>query len=94
MALAAANLVVPGLGFLTLAAKWGVEGIRNSTTTAELVSDSRPLDLVEEVAPGVTQFARRVLPVVIFVEDLHRADESLVELLRRLLVLPMRGSWS
>jgi tetratricopeptide (TPR) repeat protein len=88
--LAAANMAVPGLGFLVLAGKWGMRSLRKRAPgeTAGPVLDvsaAQGVDLVQEIAPGVGQVARDVVPVVIFVEDFHRSDDSLVELLARLL---------
>ncbi len=90
-ALAALNVVVPGLGFVALAAKWTYQGVKDRRADEELVN--KPADLAEETAVGVATFAREALPVVIFVEDLHNADEQLVELLRRLLVTTMPECW-
>ena len=76
---------VPGLGFVVLAAKWGIRKLKEPSAGRVEVGLSDKLDLVDEVAPGIARFAREVVPVVIFVEDLHRADDSLVELLSRLM---------
>ena len=89
--LAAANVAVPGLGILLHAVDRGVHWLRNreseDTTAAAITeaSGARGVDLVDEVAPAVGQVARKVVPIVIFVEDLHRSDQSLVELLARVL---------
>jgi tetratricopeptide (TPR) repeat protein len=85
-----ANLAVPGLGVLVLAAKWGAQGLREGRLAAEAspVVDAagrgRP-DLVDELAPALERLGAAGLPIVIVIEDLHLADESLVELLARLL---------
>jgi len=47
--------------------------------------DATGPDLVDELAPALERLGAAGLPIVIMVEDLHLADESLVELLARLL---------
>jgi hypothetical protein len=85
-----ANLPVPGLGVLALTAKWGVPGRRDGRLAAqdspvvEAAGRGRS-DLVDELAPALERLGAAGLPIVITIEDLHLADESLVELLARLL---------
>ena len=85
-----ANLPVPGLGVLALAAKWGLPGRRDRG----LATQGGPVveapgrgrsDLVDELAPALERLGAAGLPIVITIEDLHLADESLVEFLARLL---------
>jgi len=82
-----ANLAVPGLGLLVLAVKWGVQSVAagdDAPATIDATGGART-DLVGELAPAVTMLTSVGCPVVVVVEDLHLADESLVELLARLL---------
>ena len=85
-----ANLPVPGLGVLALTAKWGVPGRRDGrllaqgSPVAEAAGRIRS-DLVDELAPALERLGAAGLPIVITIEDLHLADESLVELLARIL---------
>jgi hypothetical protein len=90
MAAGLANLAVPGLGVLALAAKWGVQGVRAGRHASEAAGavDAAGLgrsDLVGELAPALERLGAAGLPIVIVIEDLHLADTSLVELLARLL---------
>jgi tetratricopeptide (TPR) repeat protein len=85
-----ANLAVPGLGLLTLMAKWGVQGVRSGRRAGQVspvldAGGSGRSDLVEELAPALERLAAAGLPIVITIEDLHLADESLGELMSRLL---------
>jgi len=85
-----ANLPVPGLGVLALNAKWGVQGRRDRGLAAQggrvvEASGRDRSDLVDELAPALERLGAAGLPIVIAIEDLHLADESLVELLARLL---------
>ena len=85
-----ANAAIPGLGVLALAAKWGVQGLRDGRLAAQappFVDAARRgrSDLVDDLAPALERFAAAGMPMVIVIEDLHLADESLVELLARLL---------
>src|SRR5665647_3514617 len=85
-----ANLPVPGLGVLALNAKWGVQGRRNRGLAAQggrmvEASGRGRSDLVDELAPALERLGAAGLPIVITIEDLHLADESLVEFLARLL---------
>ncbi|HEY8706801.1 MAG TPA: tetratricopeptide repeat protein, partial [Burkholderiaceae bacterium] len=84
-----ASVAIPLLGVIVLAAKWGVQGLRDShsaagTPVVDATGGGRA-DLVDELAPALERLAAAGLPIVITVEDLHLADESLVELLARLL---------
>jgi hypothetical protein len=85
-----ANLPVPDLGVLALTAKWDVQGRRDRSLTTqrspvvEAAGRGRS-DLVDELAPAMERLGAAGLPIVITIEDLHLADESLVELLARLL---------
>lgn len=102
MAASAANLAVPGLGFVLMAAKWGVQGVRDRVADDPGVIDAsgtgRP-DLVGELAPALARLAGAGIPIVIVVEDLHEADPALVALLARLLgedeapILLVTTSW-
>src|SRR5664280_383056 len=84
------NLPVPGLGVLALTAQWGAQGRRDHSPTTqgspvvEAAGRGRS-DLVAELAPALERLGAAGLPIVITIEDLHVADESLVELLARLL---------
>ncbi|NMM35066.1 MAG: ATP-binding protein, partial [Phycicoccus sp.] len=85
-----ASLPVPGLGVLALAAEWAVPGGRDCGRTEPpspvAYGDGRDRpDLVDELAPALERLGAAGLPIVITIEDLHLADESLVELLARLL---------
>jgi len=87
-----ANASVPGLGFVLLAARWSVRSLRHRAERPEQVSQdidaaaTGRVDLVNELAPALANLAEQVVPLVIVVEDIHVADESLVEVLRRILV--------
>ena len=39
-------------------------------------------DLVEKAAPELARLSREVVPLVIFVEDVHLADANLIDLLQ------------
>lgn len=86
-----ANASIPGLGSLLYIAGQSFDWLRKRANEdqalAAMARDtaSRGVDLVKEIAPEVAQVARDIVPIVIFVEDLHRADKSLVELLVDLL---------
>ncbi len=86
-----ADVVVPGLGIILHIIKGGTDRWRDresaeaiAVATAEATA-ARGVDLVQDLAPAIGQVARNVVPIVIFVEDLHRGDDSLIELLARLL---------
>src|SRR5450759_1800794 len=84
------NLAVPGLGVLALTAKWGVQGRRDrhlaiqASPVVDAARRSRSA-LVDELAPALERLAAAGLPIVITIDDLHLADERLVELMARLL---------
>lgn len=93
------NVAVPGLGFVVLAAKWGVEAYSTRRSPdAEPSPDDPADDLVRVTAQDVSLLGRDTLPVVIVVEDLHLADESLVDVLSAVLrsttrVLVVTTAW-
>ncbi|HUR48324.1 MAG TPA: tetratricopeptide repeat protein, partial [Acidimicrobiales bacterium] len=97
-----ANVAVPGLGFLLAAVKWTAAGVANRMSEQEDRGDLREIqskDLIDEVAAGLPQIAREIVPAVVFVEDVHLADEGLTEVLARILssqdcpVLVVTSSW-
>lgn len=91
-----ASAAVPGLGVLVLAAKWSVQGLRGGllgsqeTTAVDAAGGSRA-DLVDELAPTLEPLAAARPPIVITIEDLHLAVDSLVELLARLMAAQKAG---
>ena len=85
-----ANVAMPGLGLLVLATKWTAQGLWDlhyagrGTTVVDAAGGGRE-DLVDELAPALERLGAAGLPIVITIEDLNLADESLVEMLARLL---------
>ena len=97
-----ANVAVPGLGFLLAAVKWTAAGVADRISGQEERGDLREIhskDLIDEVAAGLPQIAREIVPAVVFVEDVHLADEGLIEVLARIVssddcpVLVVTSSW-
>ena len=83
------DLAVPSLRVLKLAAKWGFQGSQDAhavqaSAVVDVAGRRRP-HLVDELAPALERLAAAGLPIVITIEDLHLADESLIELVARLL---------
>ena len=102
VAASVAEVAVPGLGFLLAAVKWTAAGVANRMSEQEERGDLREIhskDLIDEVAAGLAQIAREIVPGVVFVEDVHLADEGLTEVLARILssdacpVLVVTSSW-
>jgi predicted ATPase len=84
------NVAFPGVRVLTLAAKWGFQGSpdrRLAVPASSVVTEPgrRRAQLVDELAPALERLAAAGLPLVIALDDLHLADENLLELIARLL---------
>jgi tetratricopeptide (TPR) repeat protein len=105
-ALSAAGAAVPGLGLLYTLAKHGISTGRERARIRSRVSEgglvdiaSQRGDLVDEFVPALIDLTEPGLPAVIFIEDLHLADPTLVEFLCRLLaaetasILVVTSTW-
>ncbi|WP_168709380.1 tetratricopeptide repeat protein [Arthrobacter sp. PAMC25564] len=88
---------VPGLGLVTSLGKriWALNGDRlarrHTLAADDLIFDFEgggAIDVVDAAFALVGGIARRGLPVVIFVEDVHNTDSTFAELLGRLIVEP------
>jgi tetratricopeptide (TPR) repeat protein len=96
-----ANVAVPGLGFILMGASWAIKGaMARATEGTELLdaSGAGRADLVAQLAPELLRLAAAGIPMVIAIEDVHDADESLVEVLATVLrgtapVLVVTTSW-
>jgi tetratricopeptide (TPR) repeat protein len=82
-AASAASLAVPGLGVLVLLGRWGLQHHRRDRDPGG--GGEGASDIVGEVAPALERFASVGIPLVIVIEDVHEADEMLIELLARVL---------
>lgn len=86
-----AGFAVPGLGLVGSAlgalrsARAEARERRDRLTGAEDITLTS-YDIVDEACDLLTRLGRPGLPVVVFVEDLHAADDVLAELLERLVV--------
>lgn len=97
----AANLAVPGSGFLVMLGKWGYQTLTRGGGGGPRTfdaADRERQDLVEEIVAGVTMLVEAGIPLVFAIEDLHAADHSLVTVVRRLMglrapVLVITTSW-
>ena len=95
-----ANVAVPGLGLVMLAAKWGAKGLRGDEPTGPVDVTAAGGNLVEELAPELARLGAAGLPLVVVVEDAHDTDGALSDLLARVLassesrVLVATTSWS
>jgi hypothetical protein len=82
----AANVAVPGVGLLVLLGKWGIGHAR---TEVQHRSADGPgasnADLVAEVATELERLASGGIPLLIVIEDLHAADDVLIELVAKVL---------
>ncbi len=84
-----ASVAVPGIGLLVLLGKWGIgharaERQRRVDDDARTKGEPRS-DLVGDVAPQLERFASFGIPLLIVIEDIHEADEALIELVARVL---------
>ncbi|WP_120339642.1 tetratricopeptide repeat protein [Cryobacterium soli] len=87
--LAAAGATIPGLGLVEWLASRAYQAGRNQVArTGQLRREDAIApdhgDLITETVATVGRFAVPALPFVLFVEDLHTADETLIELLDHL----------
>nr|WP_281496659.1 tetratricopeptide repeat protein [Ornithinimicrobium sp. F0845] len=86
-----AGFAVPGLGLVGTAlgalrsARADARERRDRLSGAEEIT-AATYDIVDEACDLLTRLGRPGLPVVLFVEDLHAADDVLAELLERLVV--------
>lgn len=76
-----AGAVVPGLSLLSVLSKWGVGRIKR------LGAEPPAGELLDDIVPALAEFARAGIPLILFVEDLHDADDTLASLLMRLLAI-------
>lgn len=94
----ALGTLVPGVGALGALMHWGVQKTKErselkqdfASPTSFSGSDSPEPDLVKETAEFLGRVTSAGFPVVMLLEDIHDADELLLELLDKLLVV--RGS--
>ncbi|CAN7346570.1 tetratricopeptide repeat protein [Microbacterium sp. LjRoot45] len=93
---------IPGLGLVRWLGERSVDAIRDTAARRERLSSEAPVtaatDFVDEAVALVSRLAIPELPVVVFVEDLHDADPTLVEMLVALAsrpgaVLVVSSSW-
>jgi tetratricopeptide (TPR) repeat protein len=87
--LAAAGATIPGLGLVEWLASRAYQAGRNhAARTGQLRREDAIApdhgDLITETVATIGRLAVPPLPFVLFVEDLHTADETLIELLDRL----------
>ena len=99
-----ARATVPGMGLVTKLARWSIGQVGESRKKTEKLftggelGDGQPDNLLEDTLAMVTRIARPGLPVVVFVEDFHKATplvEGLMEgLVRaRAAVLIITTAW-
>lgn len=85
-----AKASVPAIGLVVKLGRWGVDRVAESNRRASAVAASGAIqklqddDLVESVVDMLTRLARPGLPVIVFVEDLHRVSDMCEEFLERL----------
>jgi tetratricopeptide (TPR) repeat protein len=83
---------IPGLGLVRWLGERSIDAIRDAGARRDrLASDaaiSTPADFVDEAVSLVSRLAIPGLPVVVFVEDLHDADETLIDVLTSLVSRP------
>jgi tetratricopeptide (TPR) repeat protein len=79
--LSLAGAVVPGLSLLGLLGKLGVGHFRRHSV------ESMPGDLLDDLVPALVEIAQAGIPLILFIEDLHDADDTLVSLVGRLLAI-------
>ena len=73
-----------------MCARWWTGAVRERRSNDQLVAEASEMGssqggLVKEVVNGLSEFGLAGFPVVLFVEDLHHADEKLLETLEALL---------
>ncbi|AUB80182.1 hypothetical protein [Candidatus Thiodictyon syntrophicum] len=84
------SAAIPGGGLPAKLARIGVDKVAETRRHREVLAAPSPLsgdprpDPVDEPLAMLTRFARPGLPVVVFVEDLHRATPLVEELIERL----------
>lgn|GEM_PF-774118 len=98
----AVGAAIPGLGLVRWLGERSVDAIRDTAARRERLSSEAPVtaatDFVDEAVALVARLAIPELPVVVFVEDLHDADPTLVEMLTALAsrsgaILVLSTSW-
>ena len=83
-----AGTTVPGAGLVVdlaydrLRDAYGTHKVLASSST---IDDSQPPDLVEVTVDLLVQVSKPGLPIVIFVDDFHRANDAVVELISEIL---------
>lgn len=93
---------IPGLGLVRWLGERSVDAVRDTAARRERLTSEAPVtaatDFVDEAIALVSRLAIPELPVIVFVEDLHDADSTLVELLTALAsrsgaILVLSTSW-
>ena len=86
-----ADAAVPALGISVRLVRMGVKAgrerlqVRRAVAEPSLVGGSDASDIVDDSVALLGDISRAGLPVVVFVEDIHKGDAMLLELLDRLL---------
>ena len=81
---------IPCMGLLVSLGKWGVGKAKEKKHQSEMVSSAGALhgqeapDLLQDTVSTLSRLSRPGLPLVVFVEDLHRASSLTQELIERL----------
>ena len=92
---AVASELVPLLGISKRTVRWLVASlasrreIRAAIVQSTTLGDSRDESFVDETVGIVSEWCRPRLPLVVLVEDVHEADEDLLDLLSKLLEQPI-----
>ena len=89
-AAAAIGVALPGMGLAVLAGRKVLGAAKSQRADSRLVADASELGastggLVEDLVEQLRQIGRARFPVVLFVEDIHFADEALLKALDAML---------
>ena len=96
---------IPCMGLLVSLGKWGAGKVKEKTRQSELVAAAGALqgqerdDLLLDTVSTLSRLSRPGLPLVVFIEDLHRASALTQELVERLVrtnasILILSTTWS
>ncbi len=85
---------VPGVGLAVLFARFAVGAVREHNQDRELIAEASEFgaggrELVEQVIDELCELGNNRFPIVLFIEDVHLADTTLLEVIEGLL---RRGS--
>src|SRR5664280_2461109 len=92
-ALDALGTAIPGAGFILSAFLWTIRSARARRAERELIAQpttgletTKEADIAEDVVATLRSIARPKFPLIVAIEDLHFADDLLIDVIDQLLV--------